>query len=75
MGMVSSGTGSVGLEATSAMFAICDGVGGWRRGGVDICRESGSDGACSDYLKRGLRRWVVRVGLSEVKGDDAGLPE
>jgi hypothetical protein len=28
MGMVSSGTGSVGLEATSAMFAICDDVGG-----------------------------------------------
>lgn len=27
MGMVSSGTGSVGLEATSAMFAMCGSVG------------------------------------------------
>jgi len=29
MGMVSRGTGSVGLEATSAMFAVCEDVGGW----------------------------------------------
>jgi hypothetical protein len=73
MGMVSSGTGSVGLEATSAMFAICESVGGCCWEVVGGYRKSNSDGACSDYLKRGLRRWVLRVGMSEVRGDDAGL--
>jgi hypothetical protein len=33
--MVSSGTGSVGFEATSAMFAVCDGVSGWCYGVVE----------------------------------------
>ena len=35
MGMVSSGTGSVGLEATSAMFATCADVGEWCWGVVE----------------------------------------